>query len=58
MGAKLSLKFIGPFKVMGQVGAVAYRLVLPLNLSMVHNMFYASMLKKYITDPSHVIRFT
>ena len=41
---------------MSRIGDVAYRLALPLELSGVHNVFHVSMLKKYISDPSHVLR--
>ena len=34
---------------------MAYRLELPLELSRIHNVFHVSMLKKYISDPSHVL---
>lgn len=45
---KLSLRFIGPFKVPNKVGGpVAYRLVLPPQLSSVHDVFHVSRLHKY-----------
>ena len=34
---------------------MAYRLELPSELSRIHNVFHVSMLKKYISDPSHVL---
>ncbi|CAN6716985.1 unnamed protein product [Malus baccata var. baccata] len=34
---------------------VAYRLELPPELSKVHNVFHVSMLRHYVSDPSHVI---
>ena len=34
---------------------MAYRLELPKELSRVHNVFHISMLRKYISDPSHVL---
>ena len=55
---KLSPKFIGPFKVVQQVGECAYRLVLPPSLSGVHDVFHVSMLRKYIIDPSHVLDYS
>ena len=51
---KLSSRFIGPFKVLERVGAVAYRLALPPSLSGVHEVFHVSMLRKYTPDPAHV----
>ena len=38
------------------MGPVAYRLDLPPELSKVHNVFHVSMLRKYIPDPSHVLK--
>ena len=52
---KLSPKFIGPFEVLKRVGVVAYRLALPPSLSGVHEVFHVSMLRKYTTDPAHVV---
>lgn len=54
-------RFVGPFEILDRVGLVAYRgvyrLVVPLQLSVVHNVFHVSMLQKYKLDPSHVIAF-
>ncbi|KAM1168318.1 hypothetical protein ACFX14_030078 [Malus domestica] len=38
-----------------RVGEVAYKLELPPKLSKVHNVFHVSMLRHYVSDPSHVI---
>ena len=35
---------------------MACRLELPSELSRIHNVFHVSMLRKYISDPSHVLR--
>ena len=35
---------------------MAYRLVLPPELSWIHPVFHVSMLRKYIPDPSHVLQ--
>ncbi|KAL5554181.1 hypothetical protein UlMin_041582 [Ulmus minor] len=53
---KLSPRFIGPFEILKRVGKVAYQLALPPSLSAVHNVFHVSMLKKYVSDPSHVLQ--
>ena len=34
---------------------VVYRLVLPLNVSGVHEVFHVSMPRKYTPDPAHVV---
>ena len=52
---KLSPRFVGPFEILERVGNVAYRLALPPSLSGVHNVFHVSMLRKYISNPSHIL---
>jgi hypothetical protein len=52
---KLSPQFIGPYDILERVGVVAYRLALPPNLSAIHSVFHVSMLRKYMSDPSHVL---
>ncbi|XP_073118761.1 uncharacterized protein [Henckelia pumila] len=53
---KLSPRYIGPFEILDKIGERAYRLALPPNLEGVHDVFHVSMLRKYISNPSHVIR--
>ena len=53
---KLRPRYIGPYEIISRVGPIAYRLGLPPELSKVHNVFLVSMLRKYIPDPSHVLR--
>ena len=48
-------RFIGPFKILERVGAVAYRLALLRSLSGVHEVFHVSMLRKYTPDLAHVV---
>jgi hypothetical protein len=43
---KLTLRFIGQFKILEKRGEVAYRLELPPQLSDVHDVFDVSQLKK------------
>ena len=38
-----------------KVGPVAYRLALPSELEKIHNVFHVSMLRRYISNPSHVV---
>ena len=40
---------------MKRIEKVAYKLSLRPELSSVHNVLYISMLKKYVSDPSHVL---
>ena len=53
---KLSPRYIGPFEILERIGKVASRVALPPKLSLVHNIFHVSMLMKYISDPSHVLK--
>ena len=52
---KLSPTFIGPYEVIEKVGPMAYRLALPSELEKIHNVFHVSMLRRYRSDPSHVV---
>nr|GEY54472.1 putative reverse transcriptase domain-containing protein [Tanacetum cinerariifolium] len=47
---KLNPRYVGPFKVLEEIRRVAYKLELPKELSIVHNTFYVSNLKKYHAD--------
>ncbi|XP_073313473.1 uncharacterized protein [Primulina huaijiensis] len=53
---KLSPRYIGPFEILDSIGERAYRLALPLDLNRVHNVFLVLMLRKYLSNPSHVLR--
>ena len=53
---KLRPRYIGPYEIIARVGPVAYKLKLPPELSRIHDTFHVSMLRKYIPDPSHVLR--
>ncbi|KAL4023023.1 hypothetical protein IC575_016770 [Cucumis melo] len=54
---KLSPCFVGPFEILERIGPVAYRLALPPSLLTVHDVFHVSMLRKYVSDPSHVVDY-
>eukprot|EP00253_Pinus_taeda_P006128 PITA_06128 len=49
---KLAPRFCGPFQVLARIGLVAYQLTLPS-----HTVFHVSLLKKYVYDPKHIIRW-
>ncbi|GMJ04800.1 hypothetical protein HRI_004149200 [Hibiscus trionum] len=53
---KLSLRFIGPYRIVKRVGPVAYQLELPFQLNRIHDVFHVSMLRRYHPDPSHVVQ--
>ncbi|XP_070045280.1 uncharacterized protein [Nicotiana tomentosiformis] len=52
---KLSPMYIGPYKILQKVGQVAYRLELPPKMSLVHQVFHVSILKKVVGDPSLIV---
>ncbi|XP_052886975.1 uncharacterized protein LOC128295437 [Gossypium arboreum] len=52
---KLSPRFIGPYRVARWIGTVAYQLELPPELGQIHDVFHVSMLRRYHSDPSHVM---
>ena len=54
---KLSPRFVGSFEILERIGPVAYHLALPPQLSAVHDVFHVSMLRKYVTDPSHIVDY-
>ena len=53
---KLSPRYIGRYEIVDKVGEVAYRLRLPSELANIHDVFHVSMLRKYIVDPSHILK--
>ena len=52
---ELSPMFIGPFEILERIVTVAYRLALPPSMSGVHEVFHASILRKYTPDPAHEV---
>ena len=52
---KLSPGFIRSYEVIEKVGPMAYRLALPPELKKIHNVFHVSMLRRYSSNPSHVV---
>jgi hypothetical protein len=54
-GDKLSPRFMGPFDIVERKGPMAYRLALLDSLRHMHDVFHVSVLRHYISDPTHVI---
>jgi hypothetical protein len=52
---KLTPRYIGPFPILEQCGPVAYQLQLPETLSVLHNVFHVSQLKKCLRVPDRTI---
>jgi len=52
---KLSPKFIGLYQILRRIGPVAYEIALPPQLANLHSVFHVSQLRKYVSDPSHVL---
>jgi hypothetical protein len=55
---KLAPRYIGPFLILERYGPVAYRLQLPETLSVVHNVFHVSQLKRCLWVPDRTIEVT
>ena len=51
---KLAPRFCGPFEILAKRGTVGYELAFPTHMR-VHNVFHASLLKKYIFETKHVL---
>ncbi|XP_073033891.1 uncharacterized protein [Primulina eburnea] len=54
---KLNPRFIEPFEIIERVGTLANRVALPPNLAGFHNVFHVSMLRKYMSNPSHLLNY-
>ena len=50
---KLNPRIMGPFEILKRVGTLAYKVVLPLSLSKIHNVFHVLLLRKYVFNPSY-----
>ena len=55
---KLSPRYVGPYEITERIGPLAYRLALPSELAQIHDVFHVSMLRRYRSDPTHVIKDT
>ena len=53
---KLSPHYSGLYEIVEKVGPLAYKLALPPELAKIHDVFHVSMLRRYRSDPSHVLK--
>jgi hypothetical protein len=53
---KLSARYIGPFKVIKEVGPVVYELDLPLKYGKLFSVFHVGLLKAHKSDPARPLR--
>ncbi len=53
---KMVARCYGSFEILRKIGHLDYELPLPPNIG-VHNVFHISLLKKYILDPNHIIKW-
>jgi hypothetical protein len=54
-GTKLYPRFVGPVDIMEKKGLMAYRLAFLDSLRRMHDVFHVSILRHYVSDPTHVI---
>ncbi|WMV24789.1 hypothetical protein MTR67_018174 [Solanum verrucosum] len=54
---KLSPRYIGPVEILGRVSDVAYKLALPSAFSSIQLVFHVSILRRYVFNESHVLRY-
>ncbi|KAA3469917.1 pol protein [Gossypium australe] len=52
---KINSYFIGQYEIIERIGSIAYHLALLTGLEKIHNVLHLSMLRQYISKPSHVI---
>lgn len=48
--------FINLFEILEKISKVAYKLALLASMDHIQNVFYVSLVRKYVGDPSHVLR--
>ncbi|XP_052887973.1 uncharacterized protein LOC128296585 [Gossypium arboreum] len=52
---KLSPRFIGSYRILKRVRPAAYYLELPPKIDRIHDVFHVSMLRRYRSDPTHIV---
>ena len=53
---KLTMCFVCSYKILHKIGSVAYPISLPQPLVNLYDVFHVSRLRRYISDPLHVIQ--
>ncbi|KAE8676736.1 Detected protein of unknown function [Hibiscus syriacus] len=51
----VSPRFIGPYKIVKRIRPGTYHLALPPEMEKIHDVFHVSILRKYRSDPSHIL---
>ena len=54
-GSKLVPHFVGPFEILEWTRQLAYCLAMPPSLSCINDLFYVSVLRKYINEKYHIM---
>ena len=54
---KLAPRYVGPFKIIGKRGDLAYQLVVPSIFANVHDVLHVSQLRKCLKTPELTINF-
>ena len=54
---KLAPRYVGPFKIIGKRGDLAYQLELPSKFANVHDVFHVSQLRKCFKTSERTINF-
>jgi hypothetical protein len=52
---KLTPRYIGPYHIIDKYGPTSYQVELPVKLSVVHNMYHVSQLKRCLKPPTDVL---
>src|SRR6266480_1960124 len=52
---KLSPRYIGPFRIVKQIREVAYELELPEKMTLIHNVFHVSQLRRCLKVPEESV---
>ncbi|XP_017407708.1 uncharacterized protein LOC108320705 [Vigna angularis] len=52
---KLSPRYLGPYQILRRIRPVAYEIVMSPRLANLHPVFHVYQLRKYVSDPSHVL---